>query len=115
MAQGDFNIANATYGRDQVGTSRLLIESWHDIDRSIQLLTTAPEYQNFINTVQSNWQGPDADKMIAEFKQAVANLAESYKRYKQILGDAVVNDAQQFGKMQNVNADLLQGISSQIK
>ena len=114
MAEGSFNMADATYGRDVAGRKALEAELLADIDRAINTLTTAPEYTNFISTVQNNWAGEDADTLIEEFKKAVSNLAIEYKKYKGVIENALSYDAMLFSKMQSNIASTIAGTSSNI-
>lgn len=103
---GELKIGNATYGRDRRGIDALKANLKGDIDRAMKALD---EYKNFIQTVESNWSGPDSAEFVDKFIKSVTQIKSEFKKYKIQIDRALEADATQFYKMQSSNASTISG------
>lgn len=103
------DMASATYGRDKSGQKNLLATLKADIEKIRKSLSNE-NYDAIINNVNKYWSGADAQKFLTNFKKSVSDISAKMKTYENTIEMALNADANQFAKMQSLNATTIKKI-----
>ena len=87
------SMSKATYARDDSGLKKLKNEFSDDMRKA---RNTLKNYDDVMKAIDKQWEGVDANKFKANFKETVEQIIKKVNTYEQKVLAALDEDARQF-------------------